>query len=580
MPTTAQTAAVAAAIFVVFTALEFNSSEDEADLLNLLLFPALGLVYVPLSALVARNARGRMRAAWWVMTIGLVCWAVGELLFSYYGFTNGETPFPSWADAAYLMYVPFVAMALLLFPSLRSWRDQGRVFLDGLIVTGSFVLISWLEVMRTIWFDGPEDRLDFLVSLAYPVGDVLVLTLGFLVLLRAPSGLRLTFTLLVAGLACAALADSGWAYLTQRDADPTLEWLPEVLYVANALLIIVALVAAYHAETGGTPSEPSRGLLAQWLPFVPLMGAAVAVAASPQDVVREAPVVITGVVLITATLIRQFIESAELLHRETENRRLTDRLTEELDGASQYVASILPGPLAGPVQVTSRYLPARAVGGDSFDYQWIDDDHLMVYLVEVSGRGVKPALLSVAVHNLLRYRGVPPETLLAPDLVFDDLNSRFSMDELGDHYFTMWYGVYRLSTGVLRYANAGHPPPLVLTVEDGSVRSVPLNSASVPLGLFPDSRFTAQSYAVPAGARILLYSDGVLGDPPDMADFVALCTDMAGDRSFWLDDLVDEVPNSEDDSSVVLLTFSAAAGTARAAAVAASAGAVSSGLPS
>ena len=92
-----------------------------------------------------------------------------------------------------------------------------------------------------------------------------------------------------------------------------------------------------------------------------------------------------------------------------EIRQSTGLLTAGLDSASNYVSSILPGELEGPVRVSSRYLPSQQLGGDSFDYRWIDDDHLIAYLIDVSGHGIGPALLSVSVHNLLRSGSLPRE---------------------------------------------------------------------------------------------------------------------------------------------------------------------------
>ena len=82
----------------------------------------------------------------------------------------------------------------------------------------------------------------------------------------------------------------------------------------------------------------------------------------------------------------------QLALRDEQNRLLAqrlqaqaDHLTSELRSAAAYVASILPGDLEGPVQVSSRYLPSRELAGDCFDYRWVDDDHLIVYLIDVSG---------------------------------------------------------------------------------------------------------------------------------------------------------------------------------------------------
>lgn len=245
-------------------------------------------------------------------------------------------------------------------------------------------------------------------------------------------------------------------------------------------------------------------------------------------------------------------------------RSQTDRLKSELNSAAQYVTTILPGDLDGAVRVSSRYLPSRELGGDIYDYGWIDDDHLMVYLIDVSGHGVAPALMSVSVYNMLRTESLPRRLLLAPDLLLAELNRRFAMEQQDGHYFTVWYGVYQRSTRTLRYASAGHPPALVFggTGEP----AVELATDALPVGMFDDTAFRAGSVAVPVGARLLIYSDGAYelplktALPWGRADFVALCRDQAAAR--WsLDDLVSALRARtaaglfEDDCSLVLVSF-------------------------
>ncbi len=562
-----QAVAVAAIVFIAYSAIELTDwpNRNTAKVLDTVTFPALGFVYVPLAVVVAARARGRTRAAWTAMAIGFASWAAGEMITAVVKLAGHELPFPSWADVAYLLYVPWVLVALLLFPSAGNLRSQGRMILDGVIVASSFFLISWVAEMRDVWRSGTGSGLDFAVAVAYPLGDILVVAVAFLVLLRAPAQLRVMWSLLLGGLACAALADSAWAYQVDSEGRE-IGSVPDILYLVNALLIILALVEACRVVSIPAPAVTTGpSLLSLWLPLLPLSLAAVTVALAPTAIVTETPVIAAGSLLIAATLLRQLLESAELVSREQQVRNLADRLNGELASASHYVESILPGPLDGPVQVSSRYLPARAVGGDSFGYRWIDDDHLIVYLVDVSGHGVRPALLSVSVHNLLRSGSLANEVLLQPDAVLSDLNDRFSMDGHDGHYFTMWFGVYQLSTGELRYANAGHPPPLLLTTgADGTVRALPLDVSSMPVGMFPDADFMAETCSVPTGSRLLLYSDGALGDAPRIDDFVAACTELSADAPDWLDSVIGALPVApdgriEDDCSLVLVTFPTAA---------------------
>lgn len=242
--------------------------------------------------------------------------------------------------------------------------------------------------------------------------------------------------------------------------------------------------------------------------------------------------------------------------RDAQNRSLTrmlqaqtDRLTAELDSAARYVASILPGYLSGPVEVTSRYVPSRELGGDIYDYRWVDDDHLIVYLVDVSGHGVESAMVSVSVHNLLRSGTIAVETLLHPDEVLAELNRLFHMERQGGNYFTAWYGVYQASSRTLRFSSAGHPPALALTAESAPSR---LATDSIPVGVFEEAGFEVRDYIVPPGADILLYSDGAFeltetgGKPWPLNRFVDLYGRTAHAPDWTVDDLIRRVLTHSD----------------------------------
>ena len=260
---------------------------------------------------------------------------------------------------------------------------------------------------------------------------------------------------------------------------------------------------------------------------------------------------------------RDVTERFEMTQRLSEGRQRlqtqTDLLAAELRSAADYVSSILPGELAGPVQVSSRYLPSQQVAGDCFDYRWVDDDHLIFYLIDVSGHGVGPALLSISVHNMLR-----SDTLLSPDRVLSELNRRFQMDQQGGHYLTMWFGVYEKSTRTLRYASAGAPPAFAL---NPNAEIVELSTGGFPIGMFEDSSFRSATYSVPPGCRIVLYSDGVYefdlddGSQLSLDDFKGKLSRLAGTSTWSLDELVDELraltPTGEfeDDCSLIQLSF-------------------------
>ena len=557
-PTT-RAAVVAVGVFGLFAAILNLLDPDTGEIVTDITFIALGLVYVPLAVRTARAAQGRVKTAWFAMVIGFTCWLLGEVLFAYYQLVAGEAPSPSWSDAAYLAYYPWVCVALLLFPTARSWRSQAQMILDAVIVTGSFFLISWLTVLRPLWQDRSAGRLEFVVSVAYPVGDVLVMTIGLLVVIRSAPGLRLTLSLLVAGLMVAALADSLWVYDVST-AGYAAGSLVDLLYAANALLIIVALVAGHGARPGDPATASPAGWLSRSLPLVPPAVAAIFAGLAQPGVILQTPVAATGVLLVVSLVLRQILEAAELAKRERQMRAMADRLSGDLNSAAKYVAALLPGDLDGPVRVRSRLLPSREIGGDSYGYLWIDDDHLIFYLIDVSGHGVKSALLSVSVQHLLRARSMPAATLLSPDRVMAELNQLFGMDGHDDHFFTMWYGVYEASTRTLRYASAGHPPALALVDKSGVTRAEVLGGESVPIGMFTETEFVLQEFQLPVGAQVLLCSNGVLGDRLSFDVFRELSEEVAAAPGWTPASLIARLRATadgafDDDCALVQLSF-------------------------
>jgi sigma-B regulation protein RsbU (phosphoserine phosphatase) len=202
-----------------------------------------------------------------------------------------------------------------------------------------------------------------------------------------------------------------------------------------------------------------------------------------------------------------------LVERNEAFAALADRertLREELARAAEYVCSLLPDKADEPLRTDWRFIPSAALGGDAFDYQWIDDDHFAVCLLDVCGHGVGSALLSVSVINALRARALPDTDFTDPAQVLAGVNRAFPMERQNFLFFTMWYGVYDRSQQVLHYAGGGHPPALLLSPEaSGQTRLTRLESTGPMVGTDDDAEFPAQSQAVRAGDRLFVYSDGV-----------------------------------------------------------------------
>lgn len=253
-------------------------------------------------------------------------------------------------------------------------------------------------------------------------------------------------------------------------------------------------------------------------------------------------------------------------------REKQEELAGELGKAAKYVISLLPKPCAAteahPVAIDWRFIPSASLGGDSFDYFWIDDDHLALYLLDVCGHGVGPALLSVSAMNLLRSRSGADRR--DPAAVMAEINAAFRMDRHGSMYFTIWYGVYNRTTRELTFSGGGHPPPLLLVPggeEGGPARIDQLETTGLPIGIASGVTFDNSKCAVPPNASLLVFSDGTIevfvqdGIIWGMDGLTEFMLAARGDANARLDTLVArvyEIAKSEvlpDDLSVVFARF-------------------------
>jgi phosphoserine phosphatase RsbU/P len=202
------------------------------------------------------------------------------------------------------------------------------------------------------------------------------------------------------------------------------------------------------------------------------------------------------------------LERNEAYRKLAESQR---QLAEEVAQAAKYVLSLLPAPIqTGPVRVDWRFVPSMQLGGDSFGYHWLDEDHFAVYLLDVSGHGVGASLLSVSALNVLRSQSLPNTDFRDPGQVLQGLNSAFLMDHHDDKYFTIWYGVYCKSARQLAYAGGGHPPALLFdSLETGETRVKLLESGGPLIGMVPEMHFDTQTTSLGPCAKLLLFSDGV-----------------------------------------------------------------------
>ena len=242
-----------------------------------------------------------------------------------------------------------------------------------------------------------------------------------------------------------------------------------------------------------------------------------------------------------------------------------ERMRSEFAAGIQYVRDCIPPPMHGPVSVDWRYRPASTLGGDAIGYHWVDDSHLALYLIDVTGHGLDAALLSVTVANVIRAGALAGADMKQPDRVLAKLNDAFQGEQHGERFFTIWYGVYHRVHRTLTWAGGGHPPAIVLV--RGRPNPLLLPSSGLIMGVLRGVDFPAQSCRIPAGARLLIVSDGVFEiyrdghSVWDLDACIAYLAALADRQGNLLDELLDHVhqlrgsPHLEDDFSVIEVRF-------------------------
>ena len=211
-----------------------------------------------------------------------------------------------------------------------------------------------------------------------------------------------------------------------------------------------------------------------------------------------------------------------------------ERIGAELDVAKHIQASMLPSifpafPERPELDIYATMTPAKEVGGDFYDFFLVDDDHLVMVMADVSGKGVPAALFMVIAKTLLKNCA---QTGLSPKEVLEKVNNQLCEGNEAELFVTVWLGVYEISTGKLIAANAGHEYP-VIKKKNGIFELIKDRHGFVLAGM-ENSRYKEYELTLLPGDKLYLYTDGV-----------AEATD-AQQALFGTDRMIESLNNSKD----------------------------------
>jgi diguanylate cyclase (GGDEF)-like protein/PAS domain S-box-containing protein len=236
----------------------------------------------------ARRASGRSRRVWALLGFSALSWAVGQVAWTWYETVLGqELPLPSLADVGYLGAVPLAAAALLAVPvPSQGLAGRARTVLDGLMIAGSMLLVSWTLLLGPLVHAGGDGLVAQVISLAYPIGDVVVVTIVVYILARfrrAAGSAPIPLALIGLGLVSIAFADSGFALLTLKESYTSGSFIDCGWFLGYALLLLAARKPA-RAAAGGAADAVSARPLGLLLPYIAVV---VAMAVSMSELFRR-----------------------------------------------------------------------------------------------------------------------------------------------------------------------------------------------------------------------------------------------------------------------------------------------------
>ena len=254
------------------------------------------------------------------------------------------------------------------------------------------------------------------------------------------------------------------------------------------------------------------------------------------------------------------IRVAQLVREQAVEIEARERLEQEMRVATLIQQQFLPRelPQLPDWQVAAYYGPARAVGGDFYDFIPLPDGRIGIVVGDVTDKGVPAALIMARTQSVLR--GEAPR-LLSPAKVLERANEILLPEMPARMFVTCLYMVLEPATGRVDFANAGHNLPYVRTA-DGVIE---LRATGMPLGLLAGMDYPEHEAVLAPGESVLLYSDGLVeahGPAGDMFGFPKLRGLMDTERpgSELLDHLLDELHgfvgegwDQEDDITLVAL---------------------------
>jgi sigma-B regulation protein RsbU (phosphoserine phosphatase) len=199
----------------------------------------------------------------------------------------------------------------------------------------------------------------------------------------------------------------------------------------------------------------------------------------------------------------------EYISELTEATASRERMESELKIAHDIQMSILPKkfppyPERTEFDIYAMIRPAREIGGDLYDFFFVDDEQLCFVIADVSGKGIPAALFMALTKTLIKAKATMG---LTTDKIISRVNEDLCIGNDMSMFVTVFCGMLNVKTGEVHYTNGGHNPPLLIK-SNGDVAYLE-KSGELLVGAMEEARYTARSIMLGRGDSLFLYTDGV-----------------------------------------------------------------------
>ncbi|MCQ2084798.1 MAG: SpoIIE family protein phosphatase [archaeon] len=161
-------------------------------------------------------------------------------------------------------------------------------------------------------------------------------------------------------------------------------------------------------------------------------------------------------------------------------------------------------PVSSTFQISAMMQPAIEVGGDFYDVFTMKRNLIGIVIADVSDKGLPAAMF------MMRAKGVVKAIAMVnnnPEVIVEKANRELCTDNDANMFVTMWFGVLDTDTGILRYSNAGHTKPYIISA-DGTIRKLEIKKG-LAIGISDMAKYTSSQMTLETGDRMFMYTDGV-----------------------------------------------------------------------